>query len=150
MKNTKEIIKSQLKKQIERRDLLADEPVSEDYTKHQFEQAILDLDSAEKSLENGCFKCSIVQSYYSMFNAARAVLFKLGFRDKKHYVIVSVLEELNKLGKLESNYVDDFKASMRSREDANYRATYSAETANFVLEIAKEFLNRMKRLVKVL
>ena len=150
MKNTKEIIKSQLKKQIERRDLLADEPVSEDYTKHQFEQAILDLDSAEKSLENGGFKWSIVQSYYSMFNAARAVLFKLGFRDKKHYVIVSVLEELNKLGKLESNYVDDFKASMRSREDANYRATYSAETANFVLEIAKEFLNRMKRLVKVL
>jgi len=150
MKNTKEIIKSQLKKQIERRDLLADEPASEDHTKHQFEQAILDLDSAEKSLENGGFKWSIVQSYYSMFNAARAVLFKLGFRDKKHYVIVSVLEELNKLGKLESNYVDDFKASMRSREDANYRATYSAETANFVLEIAKEFLNRMKRLVKVL
>ncbi len=148
--NIKELLKSQLKKQIGQRDLLADEPINDDYTKHQFDQSVLDLDRAENSLEESDFKWSIVQSYYSMFNAARAVLFKLGFRDKKHYVIVSVLDELSKLGKLESKYVDDFSASMRSREDANYRATYSEETANFILEVAKEFLARMKKLVKVL
>ena len=64
------------------------------------------------------------------------------------YVIASVLEELSKLGKLEPKYVDDFKASMRSREDANYRAIFSEDTADFTLELAKEFLNRMTALIK--
>jgi len=143
-------ITSALKKEIEKHDLLAETPSPLEHINHFLEQAGMDLDRAENSLEEKDYKWSIVQSYYSMFNAARAVLFKLGFRDKKHYVIISVLEELSKLGLLEMRYVDDFKASMRSREDANYRSTYSLETANFILEVAKEFLNRMKLLVKAI
>jgi uncharacterized protein (UPF0332 family) len=144
----REKIIAALKNEIEKQHISISEPTNGEYVKHQFEQAEIDLDTAEKSLEEKNYKWSIVQSYYSMFNAARAVLFKLGFRDKKHYVIASVLEELSKLGKLEPKYVDDFKASMRSREDANYRSVYSLETANFILEVAKEFLNEMKNLVK--
>src|SRR3989344_3841180 len=142
------VLISALKKEIEKRDLLVEAPSPPEHINHFLEQASLDLDRAENSLEEKDYKWSIVQSYYSMFNAVRAVLFKLGFRDKKHYVIISVLEELSKLGLLEMRYVDDFKASMRSREDANYRSTYSLETADFILEVAKEFSNRMKLLAK--
>ena len=144
------VLISALKTEIQKRVLLVEAQGPPEHINHFLEQAGLDLDRAENSLEEGDFKWSIVQSYYSMFNAARAILFKLGFRDKKHYVITSVLEELSKLGKLESKYTDDFQAAMKSREDANYRATYSEGTANFVLEIAKEFLNRMKKLAEVL
>lgn len=142
------ILLTTLKKEIERRDLLVEEPENGKYTEHFFEQAKNDLDRAENSIEEKDYKWSIVQSYYSMFNAARAALFKFGLRDKKHYVIASVLEELSKLGLIEPKYVDDFKASMRSREDANYRSVYSPDTASFIADIAKEFINAMRALVK--
>jgi uncharacterized protein (UPF0332 family) len=143
-------VSAALDKAIKLGHLKIEEPGGEEVAKHYFEQAQLDLDTAEHSMEEKDYKWSIVQSYYSMFNAARAILFKLGFRDQRHYVIADVLEEISKEGKLEPKYVDDFKTSMRSREDANYRSIFSLETANFTLEMAKEFLNRMKALVKVL
>lgn len=148
--NIREYIIEALKTIIDRGHLKVEEPSNEEHINHFIEQAKFDLERAENSLDEKDYKWSIVKSYYSMFNAARAVLFKLGLRDQRHYVIASVLDELSKLGKLESRYVDDFKASMRSREDANYRSIFSLETASFVLETAKEFLNRMKVLAKSL
>ena len=83
-----------------------------------------------------------------MFHTARAVLFKLGFREKKHFAISIVLEDLNKKGKLESKYLNDFNSALSSREDADYHYVYSEESAKHSLEIAEEFNERMKKLVK--
>jgi len=148
--NIREEIIEALRKTIDRGHLKVEEPSNEEGINHYFEQAQIDLGRSEHSMDEKDYKWSIVQSYYSIFNAARAILFKLGLRDQKHYVIADVLDELGKMGKLESKYVDDFKAAMKSREDANYRAIYSEDTADFVLEMAKEFLNRMKALANAL
>ncbi len=117
--------------------------------KKEFNEATYDLEKAEKAYGDLDFKWCIVKSYYCIFHSARAVLFRLGLREKRHFAIGIVLEDLSKKGKLESSYVNDFNAASSSREDADYHYTYSKETAQHNLKIAKEFLLRMKRISRL-
>lgn len=106
-----------------------------------------DLEKAEEAFESEDHKWCIVKCYYSMFHASKAILFKLGYVEKRHIAILIVLEELNKQGKIESRFITNFKASMTAREDADYHYSYSKETAEYELNIAKEFVKEMERLV---
>lgn len=118
--------------------------------KKEIEESEYDLNKAQKAFEEKDFKWCIVKSYYSMFHAARAVLFKQGYREKRHFAIIVFLQDLNKKGKLESKYINDFSAAISSREEADYHYTYSEEIAEHSLIIANEFLERLKILLKEL
>lgn len=115
--------------------------------KKELNEAKYDLEKAKKAFYDEDFKWSIVKSYYAMFHAARAVLFNLGLREKRHFAIRIVLEELNKDGKIESKYINDFDAAMSSREDADYHYKHSKESAEYNLQISKDFLARIKNLI---
>lgn len=123
--------------------------VERDLIEKEFEEARYDLGKAGRALEGGDFKWSIVKSYYSMFHAARAVLLSLGLRERRHFAIRVVLEDLNAKGKLESKFISDFSAALVAREDADYRYTYTQETAAYLLGAAGDFLVRMKKLAKL-
>ena len=110
-------------------------------------EAKYDLEKANKAFKEEDFKWCIVKCYYSLFHATKAVLFKLGYIEKRHIAVLIVLEELNKKGKIESRFITNFKASMSAREDADYHYSYSKETAEYELGIAKEFLEEIKRLL---
>jgi len=107
-----------------------------------------DLKSAQTAFDNQDYKWCIVKCYYSMFHAAKFLLYKIGYKEKRHVAVIIVLEELNKEGKLESQYVHDYKAAMVSREEADYQYSYSEDTAKYDLQIAKEFLIKFKEVVK--
>ena len=124
--------------------------VERDLIEKELEEAKYDSGKAKRAFEEGDFKWSIVKSYYSMFHAARAVLFSLGLKERQHFAIRVVLEDLNAKGKLESRFISDFTAALGAREDADYRYTYSQETAAYLLRAAEDFLARMKRLAKKL
>jgi uncharacterized protein (UPF0332 family) len=109
-------------------------------------EADYDLEKAQKALEDEDFKWAIVKSYYSMFHAARAVLFVLGYREKKHFGISVVLDDLCKRGKLESLFANDFKAAVSAREDADYHYIYSEDEAGHMLDVAEQFKERMSKL----
>ncbi len=83
-----------------------------------------------------------------MFHSARALLFSMGLKERRYFAIAIVLERLSKEGKLESRYVNDFRAAMASREDADYRYVYSSDTATYMIEVAGEFLGRIKKMIK--
>ena len=123
--------------------------VERDLIKKELEEAEYDLGKAEHALDEGDFKWSIVKSYYSMFHAARAVLFSLGLKERRHFVIKVVLEDLNAKGKLEGKFISYFSAALMAREDADYRYTYTQETAAYLLGAARDFLARMKKLAKL-
>lgn len=110
----------------------------------EFNEADYDLESANRAYNSGDNKWCIVKCYYSMFHAAKGVLFKLGYKEKKHIAVLIVLETLNKDGKLEGKFITNFRAAMKAREDADYNYTYSSETASYDLEITEEFVNAMK------
>lgn len=113
----------------------------------EFNEAKYDLEKANKAFKEGDFKWCIVKCYYSMFHAAKSILFRLGYIEKRHIAVLIVLEELNKKGKMESRFITNFKASMTAREDADYNYSYSKEIAEHELAIAKEFLEEMERLL---
>jgi uncharacterized protein (UPF0332 family) len=122
--------------------------IESDLIKKEVEEARYDLDRAKRAFEDGDFKWSIVKSYYSMFHAARAVLFSLGLRERRHFAIRVVLDDLSARGKLESKFISDFSAALGAREDADYRHTYSQETGDYLLMAADDFLRRMKALIE--
>ena len=132
---------------IENRYLARVKP-DEKLVKKELDESAYDLESAEKALEDEDYKWCIIKAYYCIFHAARAVLFKSGYQEKRHFAIGVVLEDLNKKGKLESSYVNDFNAAMSVREDADYHYIHSKEIAERSLEIAENFLDRMNVFIK--
>ncbi len=126
--------------------LLRKIPRSPDLAEKEFKESEYDFAKAKQALKGKDAKWATIAAYYSMFHAAKGVLFLLGLKEKSHYAVSEVLEKLNKAGKLESNYVDDFRAAMSSREGADYRYDHSGETAEQVVKIAEEFIARMKKL----
>ena len=113
-------------------------------------EAQYDLDKAIKAFEDKDYKWCIVKCYYVMFHAGKSILFKLGYIEKKHIAILIVLEDLSKKGKIENRFVINYKAAMSAREDADYHYSYSKETAEHDLEICKEFLEMIEKLLKKL
>ena len=116
--------------------------------KKELNEAAYDIEKAEKAIGEHDYKWSIIKSYYAMFHAARAVLFRLGYHEKRHYAIAVVLEELHKQGKVTLRTIDDFKSAVAAREDADYHYTYSQETAAYTLQIAAEFKSAMEQLAE--
>ena len=112
----------------------------------ELKESSYDLEKAQKAFQDKDFKWAIVKSYYSVFHSSRALLNKLGLREKKHFAISVILEELNKQGRLEIKYVNDFNAALYSREEADYYYNYSKESAEHNLEIAEQFIEKMKEL----
>ena len=111
-------------------------------------EADYDFGRANKALEEEDYKWCTVKSYFSMFHSARAVLFSLGYREKRHFAIGAVLDDLREKGKLESRYVNDFKGAMSAREGADYHYSYSRDKAEYMVGMAEEFNRRMKKLLK--
>ncbi len=65
------------------------------------------LNDAEKSLEHGLYDNCLISSYLAMFHAARAVLFRDGWREKSHFCIARYQEEkYARAGKLERVWID--------------------------------------------
>ncbi|MFA5076972.1 MAG: HEPN domain-containing protein [Candidatus Micrarchaeia archaeon] len=111
-------------------------------------EAEYDLALAGKSFSEADFKWSIIKSYYSMFHAAKGVLFLLGLKEKSHAGVAEALEILSKAGKLESRFANDFRAAMSAREGADYSYSHSRERAQNTLAIAGDFVARMKTLAE--
>lgn len=134
---------------VEKRFLLEEKP-DENIINKEITESEYDFESAQKVFEDEDYKWTIVQSYYAMFHAVKAVCFALGYREKKHFALLIILEELNRKGKLEQEFVNYFNVAMDSRERADYQYNYSEEGAKQSLERAASFNKRMKELIKEL
>lgn len=108
------------------------------------------LAEAQDNFENESYPSCMITSYLVMFHAARAILLKDGFREKSHFCIARFLEEkYAKTGRLEMSWIDMLDRTRELRHDDQYDLDFSAsqEEAEDVLKSAKQFLERMKRLV---
>lgn len=116
----------------------------------ELKEAKYDLEKANFTFEQKDFKWCIIKSYYSMFHAAKALLFSLGLKERRHFAVGVVLEELSFEGKIKSEFINDFKAAMSAREEADYRYSYSEDTAKYLINIAGDFLEEIKKIIKKL
>jgi len=53
-----------------------------------------DLEEAQESFRRVKYKWSTVQSYYSMFHSARALVYDKNYRERSHYCLIVALKAL--------------------------------------------------------
>jgi uncharacterized protein (UPF0332 family) len=106
------------------------------------------LNEAKANLSDGRLNSAVVMTYAAMFDAARAVLFKEGYREKSHYCVARYLEEKHgkKLGEDLINLLDEYR---ESRHRVLYGAEYypTTEEASEMMEFAEQFIQKTSELV---
>jgi uncharacterized protein (UPF0332 family) len=110
--------------------------------------ALDDLAEAEGGYQRGGYKWSTVQSYYAMFHATRALLYSLEYREKSHYCLSIAMRHLfASQGVLDERLIDDMDDARALREDADYRAEFSAAGARHNLNAARNLIARVNELL---
>ena len=116
-------------------------PRAKSFVKKEFEAAKDDLAEAKDRFKNGKHKYATINSYYSIFHAARALLYSKGYRERSHHCLSVALETLFvETGKMSNRFIGIFKNSMSLRENADYSGSFSKESALLSISNAQEFL----------
>lgn len=106
-----------------------------------------DLADSRKSFSRQSYKWATIQSYYSMFHSARALLYIKNYREKSHYCLIASLRALYVEQKLLSvRLVESLLQAKRLREQADYYDEWSQAGAKSLLNAAEEFLTIARRL----
>jgi uncharacterized protein (UPF0332 family) len=122
--------------------------LSNEMIQKEVESAEYDLERARNSLDEGDFKWAAVQSYYSMFHAAKALVLKRGYREKSHFCLIIALKELYvKENNLDPEMVENLELCMNLRHEADYGLTYHQESAEIAIKYAEDFLNNALKLL---
>jgi uncharacterized protein (UPF0332 family) len=109
----------------------------------ELDSARSDLEDANFGLEHSTHKWATIQGYYSMYHAARALIYSRGYRERSHYCLYVALQALFvDRGKLPPDLVESFRHAMSLRETADYRSDFSEEGARLVTESAERLLKR--------
>jgi uncharacterized protein (UPF0332 family) len=102
-----------------------------------------DLNEAKDRLKNKKYKYATITAYYSMFHAARALIYSKGYREKSHYYLLVALQALFvDKGLIEEELAKDFHTAMVLRESADYHGEFSKEGAESSIESATKFLRK--------
>ena len=100
-----------------------------------------DLKTALDSFKDKNYKWAIIQAYYSMFHAGRALIYSRGYRERSHYCLRVAINELFVKERLMSfEYIGYFDNAIGLREAADYESTYSKMGAKKAIEGAEKFL----------
>src|SRR5467141_5021769 len=105
-----------------------------------------DLETAKNSLTAGDYKWATAQAYYSIFHAAKALLYNKDFRERSHRGLLSALKLLYP-SRIIGSIMEDFSEAMRLREQADYGLVYSEDSARVSVEDAESFLEETTKIL---
>ena len=107
------------------------------------------LKGAREILNHKLFDFVVLESYMSMFHAARALLYKDGIQEKSHYAISIYLKEKysNKIPLPVINFLEIHRIE---RHEAMYGLEYKPEKndAELSLKDAEIFIREIKKVLK--
>jgi uncharacterized protein (UPF0332 family) len=109
------------------------------------------LGEARKNLEHDLVDSCLVSSYSAMFHAARALLFRDGFREKSHYCVARYLEEKYvRKGKLSKRVVDLLDRFRNLRHTDLYRLDFfvTKEEAKEAIKSAEIVVKEITQLIE--
>ena len=109
-----------------------------------------DLETAKKTLKDKGYKWATIQSYYSMFHSARALLYAKNYRERSHHCLIVAIRALYVETRfLPASLIEALGKGKRLREDADYYDRWSKEGAEFALKAAKDFTEVAQELTKI-
>ncbi|MDO8592251.1 MAG: HEPN domain-containing protein [bacterium] len=107
-----------------------------------------DWNISEESLRAKRYKWSIVQSYYSMFHSARALLYSESYREKSHFCLIEAVRTLFvETGKFDVRLVESLLETKNLREAADYYGDFSELNCRKLVKKAEEFLKAAEKLL---
>jgi len=135
-----------LKECIEKR-LLRRVPASRDKAVQSIEKAKTLLVEAKADLEDERLNSAIVISYLSIFHAARAVLFKDGYREKSHECIIRYLEETHsEIPQKTIELLDKFK-SERTQTQYNINYYPTEDKTEKMISFTEKFIQEIEEII---
>jgi len=109
-----------------------------------------DLKDSQDVLKLEKLKLATITAYYSMFHAARALLYSKGYREKSHSCLRAAIKNIFvDTNLLESSFIDDYDMAKDLRENADYKSDFSQEGAEQLIVKAEKFLDKVKTLLDV-
>lgn len=133
-----------------KRDKLKQTAEARVLAKKELRVAFDDIKTAKDGIKESRWKWSTIQAYYSMFHAARALVYSLGYREKSHYCLRVALEFLFvKTEKLSVEFVDLFQMAKIMRENADYEENFSADGAKKIVLRAYEFIKNAEKILDI-
>jgi len=114
----------------------------------ELESAESDLRRAEATHRDGDFKWATIQLYYSMFHAARALIYSRNLREQSHHCLIEAVRALFvEKGLLPVSLLEGFKEAKNLREDADYYGRWTRAGCEKLIKIARRFLDCSPRLI---
>ena len=112
--------------------------------------AFSDYKTAQDSFEREDYKWCTIQTYYSMFHSARALLYSNDLREKSHVCLIEAIRTLYvNEGLLGYWLIEALQKAKRLREEADYYGEFNKENAKDLLDKAKEFLEKIQDILKI-
>jgi uncharacterized protein (UPF0332 family) len=135
---------SEFKKCLER-DKIVKLEKAETLVPKELELSESDLSFSKDSLLGDNYKWSTIQSYYSMFHTARALLYAQGYREKSHFCLIEAIRSLYvEKGILSFEFLEALQLGKSLRENADYYGDFSKNDAEKLVNIATKFLEEAK------
>jgi len=107
-----------------------------------------DLEEALDRFAGKKFKYSTITAYYSIFHAARALLYHKGYREKSHHFLLVAIDALYvETEKLPSVLARGLRNAMLLREEADYHGEFSEDGAKATIDTAKKFLKAAEKIL---
>jgi len=123
-------------------------PPGKKLAKKELKLAQDDLKISLKSLSEGNYKWSIIQSYYSMFHSARALLYSKNYREKSHFCLIEGVRTLFvETGKMQVSLLESLREAKNLRESADYYGNFSELNCKKLTRKAKEFWKVAKQII---
>lgn len=120
-------------------------PPSVAQAKSQMDKAHTLLEEAKVAVENNSPNSAVLAGYASMFDAARALLFKDGYREKSHACVARYLEAeySEELGSSSVHLLDEYR---EKRHKVSYSSEYypTIEEAKKLVEFAENFIEKIE------
>jgi len=111
----------------------------------EFETGIFDLERAKKTYGDGDYKWATIQIYYSMFHAARTLLYVKNLREHSHFCLIAAIRSLYvETKQLPVYFLEALQEAKNLREEADYYNRWSKAGCERLLKLAGEFLNKTK------
>lgn len=120
-----------------------------DLVQKELKSAKFDLTTARASFKSKNYKWTSIQTYYSMFHSARALLYDKNYREKSHYCLIEAIQFLYIAeGKIGYWLIEALQKAKTLREGADYYSEFSQEGAKDLVKKAKEFLEKAEEILK--
>jgi uncharacterized protein (UPF0332 family) len=131
---------SELDKCIDRGSLKRFTDAGTDAVDIELRAAREDLADAEFVFEHDMPKRTTITAYYAMFHAARALVMAAGYVEKSHYCLLVAFRAFYGEDGEGRELARGIERARVLRENADYLAEFSEESARAALEVARRFI----------